>query len=105
MLRDGESGLGVEDEDEAERTRRFYFHGQGSSGPNPAAGLTVESSGGASTIQPVLETGEHNWVIQHTRWGGWRKRSDSLSCLLEQSLLHMVAHLILVGPSSMMVFT
>lgn len=65
MLRDGESGLGVEDE--AKRTRRFYFHGQGSSGPNPAVGLTVESSRGPSTIQPVLETGEHNFVIQETK--------------------------------------
>lgn len=69
MLRDGESGLGVEDEDEAKGTKRFHFHGQGSSGPNPAAGLTVESSRGPSTIQPVLETGEHNFVINDTRWG------------------------------------
>lgn len=36
MLRDGESGLGVEDEDEAERTKRSDFHSRGRSEPNPA---------------------------------------------------------------------
>lgn len=74
MLRDGESGLGVEDEDEAERTKRFGFHGWGRSDPNPAVRLTVESSRGPSTTQPVLEGGEHNVVRHDSSWGEQKKK-------------------------------
>lgn len=74
MLRDGESGLGVEDEDEAERTKRSDFHSRGRSEPNPAVRLTVESSRGPSTTQPVLEAGGHNVVRHDSSWAEQKKK-------------------------------
>lgn len=64
MLRDGESGLGVEDDDEPKRSpeKRIYFPGLGHSGLNRAGRLTVESSGAPYAIQPILEARKHNLV-------------------------------------------
>lgn len=69
VLRDGESGLGVEDADEAERNteRGFYFYGLGNSLLYPAMRPTVESSRGPHTIQTILETGKHNLVADTSR--------------------------------------
>lgn len=62
MLRDGESGLGVEDDDDPKRNpeKRIYFLGLRNPGLNPAGILTVESSGGPYAVQSILETRKHN---------------------------------------------
>lgn len=62
MLRDGESGLGVEDDDEPKRNRgkSIYFPGLRNLGLTPAGRLTVESRGGLYAIQSILGTRKHN---------------------------------------------
>lgn len=82
VLRDGESGLGVEDADEAERNTEggFYFQGLGNSLLYPAMRPTVESSRGPYTIQTVLETGKHNLVaLLYMTQVGEEKKIDLVS--------------------------
>lgn len=64
MLRDGESGLGVEGEDEPKRhpEERFLFPGFGNSRQSPEGRPTIKSGGGPDTVQSVLETRKHKLV-------------------------------------------
>lgn len=70
MLRDGESGLGVEDDDEPKRNaeRRISFPGLRNPGLNPAGRLTVESGRGPDAIQPILEARKQDLVALCIRY-------------------------------------
>lgn len=80
MLRDGESGLGVEDDDEPETPgeKGFILTGLRNCGLNPAGGLTVESSRSSDAVQSILETQKQQLSGSLYHDTGRRKEEDQL---------------------------